>query len=294
MDWGCGAERGNPVGSSKVGERFLNANRRTAPLADFRGRTALVTGGSRGLGFAIARELAAAGIKAVAICAREEAGLEQARKHLARDGARVLAMRTDITDRGQVEALFQAVTQRFGHLDLLVNATGTMRRRSAAGGTAPDGNPTRNGFWAPLYVVLAARTIMRVQGGGHIVNVGSLGGQVTVRDLLAGDAGALALIQFARALRDELARDGIAVTTVCPRLVRASRSRHDARGHRHAVAAGPDGHLPPGLSARAWRVAQRIIRACGRGDAEVGLSRSARVAMRALTLSRMPTETNGG
>jgi NAD(P)-dependent dehydrogenase (short-subunit alcohol dehydrogenase family) len=153
---------------------LLALDRPDGPAA-WRGRTALVTGGSRGLGFVAARELVAAGMRAVAICARNEVGLERARKDLARDGVCILAMRTDVTDRRQVEEMIQVVVGRFGRLDVLVNGAGAMPGRPGAALTAAHSPAAVSAlFWARLHVTLTARPVMRSQGGGRIVNIGSI------------------------------------------------------------------------------------------------------------------------
>lgn len=187
------------------------------------GRTSGETG-SRGPGFAVARELIAAGVRAVAICARNEIILERARRELARDGARVLAMRTDVTDRQQVEAMIETVVARFGRLDVLVNGVGASPSTAVDIRGAADSDETMSAaFWAPLYVTLTARPVMRRRGGGRIINIdflrsigGGRGPTGGPREP-SGDAGTSALLQFSRALRTELAHDGIVVTTLCPR-----------------------------------------------------------------------------
>src|SRR5947207_6253086 len=88
--------------------------RRVAP-ADLQGQTALVTGGSRGLGLLICRELAELGCK-LAICARDEAELDRARADPARAGAPVETVVCDVADREQVDQLVQQVTTRFGQI----------------------------------------------------------------------------------------------------------------------------------------------------------------------------------
>jgi gluconate 5-dehydrogenase len=173
-------------------------------LADLQGKTALVTGGSRGPGFVVAQELIAAGVDAVAICGRNELILERARRDLARAGARVVAMRSDVADRRQVDTLVESVLARFGRLDVLVNGVG---------GGAVAAHEISGAFWAPLYVTLAVRPVMRLQGGGRIINIDA---SAPIAARAGGDANSRAQREFSRALRAELARDGIVVTTVRP------------------------------------------------------------------------------
>src|SRR2546430_6530030 len=99
-----------------VGVSAGKAVRRRLTGYDLRGKTALVTGGSRGLGFAIAGELVDEGARVV-ICARDPDSLERARARLAERGGDVRAIRCDVGDNGQVEAMISAI----GHVDVLVN-----------------------------------------------------------------------------------------------------------------------------------------------------------------------------
>src|SRR5438067_1511198 len=94
--------------------------------ADLRGQVALITGGSRGLGFLLAREFAREGCR-IAICARGAQGLEQARRELVRGGAEVLAVPCDISDQGQVARLVEETTRHYGRVDVLVNNAGVIR-----------------------------------------------------------------------------------------------------------------------------------------------------------------------
>jgi NAD(P)-dependent dehydrogenase (short-subunit alcohol dehydrogenase family) len=146
-------------------------------IAKLRGKVALITGASRGIGLAIARALAANGA-AIAITARTAATLEEARADLARGGADTLSHAADVSAEGDVERLFAAVLERFGRLDLLVNNAGAF-----------DGGPLdelslqawdrviATNLRAPFLCTRAAIRIMKPQGGGRIINIGSISAQ---------------------------------------------------------------------------------------------------------------------
>ncbi len=89
----------------------------------FAGRTALVTGSSRGLGLLVARELARHGCR-VMLCARDADALARAERQLRAEGARVESTRCDITDTDAPRRLLDAVHEHFGPLDILVNSAG--------------------------------------------------------------------------------------------------------------------------------------------------------------------------
>src|SRR5262245_24047597 len=93
---------------------------------DIRGQVVLITGSSRGLGLALAREFAAAGCRLV-LCARDADELERARRDLAQRGAEVLSVPCDVTDQEQVRRLVGQATERFGQIDILVNNAGIIQ-----------------------------------------------------------------------------------------------------------------------------------------------------------------------
>ena len=92
---------------------------------DMNGRVVLITGGSRGLGLAMAKEFAREGAS-LAICARDHDELERARDDLERVGAEVLTLPCDVTDREQVDMLVRRTLAHFGHVDVLVNTAGVI------------------------------------------------------------------------------------------------------------------------------------------------------------------------
>lgn len=247
---------------------------------DLRGKTALITGGSRGLGLVLARQLAAAGAR-LAVCARDPAELERARADLMRRGAVVHAIPCDVTDRAQVEAMVQEVRERLGPIDVLINNAGVIEVGPMELMNFADYDEAmRTHFWGPLHTTLAVLPDMRRRRAGRIVNISSIGGKISVPHLLPYDASKFALTGFSEGLRAELLKDGILVTTVCPGLMRTgSPPNADFKGkHRAEYAWFTLGDALPLISMSAERAARQIIAACRRGDAEVVLSLPAKAA----------------
>lgn len=249
---------------------------------DLDGKTVLITGGSRGLGLVMAREFAREGAR-LAICARDEEELDRARTDLVRRGARVMAVRCDVTDREQVGEMVRLVQERFGRIDVLVNNAGVIEVGPMEVMTLEDYEEAmKTHFWGPLYTTLAVLPEMRGRRDGRIVNITSIGGKISVPHLLPYSASKFALVGLSEGLRAELKKDGVVVTTVCPGLMRTGSPRNAVfKGrHRAEYAWFTISDSLPVSSMSAERAARQIVAACKHGDAEVVLSIQAQVAVR--------------
>ncbi len=242
----------------------------------FRDKTVLITGGSRGLELVLARQLADEGAR-LAIAARDADTLERARAELAGRGAEVLAVPCDIADRAACEALVGAAVERFGRVDVLVNNAGIIQVGPLEAVTLDDFAETMGvHFWGPLYLTLAVLPGMRERRAGRIVNVSSFGGKVSQPHFVPYSASKFALTGLSEGLRAELAKDGIAVTTICPGILRTG-------SHRQAIFKGQHhleytlfsiGAALPLTAMSAESAARRILTTCRQGDAEVVFPRS--------------------
>jgi NAD(P)-dependent dehydrogenase (short-subunit alcohol dehydrogenase family) len=244
-----------------------------------RGRVVLVTGGSRGLGLAIARRLVREGAR-VAICARDRDTLERARLELERDGGVVLAVPCDVSDRAGVMAMVNQVSQQLGPIDALVNNAGTIVVGPVDAMTIDDFRKAMDtNFWGPLHVTLAVLPQMRARRSGRIVNVASIGGKISVPHLLPYSASKFALVGLSEGLRAELRDEGILVSTICPGLMRTGSPRHAwFKGrHREEYAWFSVSDSLPGLSMAAERAARQVVQALRWGRAERVLSLPAKV-----------------
>ena len=181
----------------------------SGPVRSLEGRVAIVTGASRGIGFAIAAALAEAGAR-VALLARQEARLREAAAKL---GANALAVPADVREPGSVRRAFEIVARELGGLDVLVNNAAvawprTLERASEAELAAMIGT----NLMGPLHCMRAAIPLMRARGGGEIVNLSSESVRHPFPLLGIYAAGKAALETLSYAVKRELNAEGIRVT----------------------------------------------------------------------------------
>jgi short-subunit dehydrogenase len=185
-------------------------------VGDPRGRVALVTGASSGIGQATARVFAGAGLR-VAFCARRKDRLDELAAELTARGSEVTAHAVDVTDALAVRAMVDEVVARWGRLDVLVNNAGRGLAATVEQTTAAELRALMElNVVAVLGATQAALPVMRRQGSGHIVNVSSIVGRRAVPYRAAYSATKFALGALSEALRVELTGTGIRVTLVYP------------------------------------------------------------------------------
>jgi NAD(P)-dependent dehydrogenase (short-subunit alcohol dehydrogenase family) len=179
-------------------------------------KVALVTGGSKGIGYACAERLLADGY-AVAICARNAAEVEAAAAKLGAPG-QVLGLRADVGSVGDCEGLVPAVTARFGRIDALVNNAGVYSPVPFLDFTADSWDALMDiNVRGPVLLGGAAARAMRDQGsGGRIVNIASTNGQMSEAEFAHYNASKAALISLTKSMSVELAPHGILVNAVAP------------------------------------------------------------------------------
>ncbi len=253
------------VGAALAGRRLLARSE-----ADINGEAAIVTGGSRGLGMLLARELARQGCRVV-ICARDDAELERARTDLRQEGVEVVALRCDVADQEQVTRMTDEVRRQFGRIDILVNVAGIIQVGPLAEMTVEDFHRAHDVmYWGVVYPTLAVLPGMRTRRHGRIVNITSIGGKVSVPHLMPYSAAKFAAVGFSEGLRAELAGTGITVTTIAPGLMRTGshvNAIFKGRQEREFTWFGLGASLPL-VSMDAERAARQIVGAMRRGEAD--------------------------
>jgi NAD(P)-dependent dehydrogenase (short-subunit alcohol dehydrogenase family) len=175
---------------------------------------AIVTGGSKGIGLAIARAFVESGGQ-VAISARNEAEVMHAARSLS--GDRVLGVRADVRDPADCERLVAETVRNFGGLDVLVNNAGVGRFANVAEMSLDDWRTVIDtNLSGVFYCTRAALPELRRRGGGFIVNISSLAGKNAFTGGAAYCASKAGLDQFSEALMQEVRHDNIRVSYVMP------------------------------------------------------------------------------
>jgi NAD(P)-dependent dehydrogenase (short-subunit alcohol dehydrogenase family) len=246
-----------------------------------RDKVVLISGGSRGLGLVLARHICEQHGKVVLV-ARDREELARAKADLAARGGTVLTVECDLLDRTQIHAAVRTAIDRLGKIDILVNNAGIIEVGPLDHMTREDFDRAMQlHFWAPYELVSQVVPEMRLWGGGRIVNISSIGGKIGVPHLAPYGASKFALTGFSDAIRAELARDNIHVTTVAPGLIRTGshvhakfKGKHDAEFAWFSASAGA-----PVISMGADRAARRILAACRRGQPSLTLTFAARGAI---------------
>ncbi len=255
------------------------------------GQVALITGGSRGLGLAMAHEFGRAGLKLV-LAARHQDELEQARQKLLASGDvahedDIQLIVADVTDPEQATGLVEQTIRVFGKIDLLINNATIIE-------VGPFVDQPTDAFYramqvtyfGALYTIQAAVPHMVSRGSGAIVNISSIGGKIPVPHLLPYVGAKFALTGLSEGLHTELRQHGICVTTICPGLMRTGGEDHARfHGDREKEAAWfMFSAKTPGLSSSVNHAARKIFLAVQTGRSEITISPQAWLAARIVGL----------
>ena len=190
------------------------------------GKTALVTGASKGIGFAIAEALVAEGARVV-IAAREQSGLDAASERLQAASGEVVALAADVATAKGVTDLVAATQARAGAVDILVaNAGGPSAGLPASLDDAAWARATELTLMSAVRLARGVLPGMRERGWGRIVNVTSLSVKQPIQELTLSNALRSAVTAFARTLANEVADQGVTVNNVAPGYTATERLEH--------------------------------------------------------------------
>lgn len=248
----------------------------------FDGSIVVITGGSRGLGFALAQEFARRGAR-IALLSREELHLENARRLLEeRFGQPVIARVCDVRDASDVARAIAEIVRTHGRIDVLVNNAGIISVGPLETMTRSDyEDALATHFWGMYNTIEAAwKSLCRCRG--RIVNITSIGGRISVPHLLPYSVSKFAAVGYSEGLRAEAARFGVSVTTVAPGLMRTGSPRNAwFKGRNEAEYAWfMLSDTLPFFSVAATTAARAIVDACGRREATLDVGLPAKLGSR--------------
>ena len=243
-----------------------------------RNKVVVITGGSRGLGLAMAREFARHGAH-LALLARDGEELQRAVADLLPFRAQVSTWPCDLRESQEVERTISSIAEKYGCIDVLVNNAGIMLVAPLEAMAKEDFEEAMQvHFWAPYHVTMAALPYLKRNSESRIVNISSIGGRVAVPHMAPYCTSKFALAGFSDALRAEVAAQGVRVTTVSPGLMRTgSHVNASFKGdHSKEFAWFSIGAGMPLLSISARRAARQIVAAARRGRPELTITLQAR------------------
>lgn len=271
-----------------LGGRLLRRRRRL----DLNGAKVLITGGSRGLGFAAARRFVEAGAD-VAICARDRGELDHAVRALHELSVRagratvVVALRADVSDAAQAAWVIDETRAALGGLDVLVNCAVEIAVGPLEAMTAADFEQAFRGIFLTLYQpTMAAVPYFRAQRRGRIVNVTSVAGKLPIPHNAAYVVGKFATTGFSAVCAAELRKYGIRVSTVMPPPLRngawmnasyKGEAQQELQWFVRALSS-------PLVSIDPERAARAIVQAARYGDAETMVAPSSWLQSRCYSL----------
>src|SRR5260370_16479337 len=229
----------------------------------FKNQVALVTGAASGLGLATARAFAESGDSVVLADWNEEAA-QRAAKELANKGYKTLAIRVDVSDDAQVEAMVKQTVTTFGRLDAAYNNAGVQNVLAETADTTREDYDrvmaiNLRGVWSSMKFELQQ---MRKQGSGTIVNCSSLGGLVGSPERGIYHAAKHGVLGFTKSAALEYAAPGIRINPLCPRLIHTPMSdQMIASGQADALKA-MEKSIPMGRVGRPEEIANAVLWLC--------------------------------
>jgi NAD(P)-dependent dehydrogenase (short-subunit alcohol dehydrogenase family) len=183
---------------------------------DLTGHTAVITGGSRGLGESMAKALAASGAS-IALVARDIGRLDGVKAAIVSAGGKAESFTADVTNEQDVVAMADAVTKKMGPVDIVINNAGTNIRKKLTDFTLAEFRSVIDSSLISTFLVTRAFLgQMRGRGYGRVINMTSMLSHVSLPERTAYSSAKSALLGFTRALALEVAADGITVNGISP------------------------------------------------------------------------------
>ncbi|WP_194611123.1 SDR family NAD(P)-dependent oxidoreductase [Clostridium vitabionis] len=196
------------------------------PKIDLSGKVAIVTGGTKGLGYGIVMKLAGAGAKVV-ITSRHQDDIDAVAAEVRELGGEATGFKTDVQNVDELNALIQKTVDAYGKLDIMVNNAGVAVTKRFTEMTEEEYNRVINSNFKSVYFgsQAAAKQMIAQGGGGKIINMCSIGGIKGNNQLSTYGASKAASINLTKTMAWELGRYGIQVNAICPGYVETALNR---------------------------------------------------------------------
>lgn len=244
---------------------------------DFEGKIVVIAGASRGLGLELARGFARERANLV-LLARNQNQLTEVGRELESTGVSVSVLVCDVTKEDEVRTTVASIVHDVGRIDVLVNVAGMIQVGPVEHMNVDDfADAMAVHFWGPLYLMREVIPHMKHQRRGRIVNIASIGGKVAVPHLLPYAASKFALVGLSEAMRTELVKDGIYVTTVSPGLMRTGSHLNALFKGQHRKEFALFSIANALLSTSSEQAARKIIEACRYGVSQLVITPQARL-----------------
>ncbi len=241
----------------------------------------------------MAQEFGAQGCR-IAVCARDQQEIDIALADLALRGIEAEGFPCDVTKDADLDQLIARVTAKFGSIDILVNNAGLIQVSPVQDLQHQDFEEAMNlMFWAPVNLTLKVLPKLRAQGGGHVINISSVGGRVAIPHLLPYCCAKFALTGFSTGLSSELDSEQIHVLTVTPGLMRTgSYLQAEFKGKRETEFAWFSlvGNIP-GVSVPVSQAARNIREALENRETSCTVSLPAKLLIQSEALLPEATRT---
>jgi acetoacetyl-CoA reductase len=224
-------------------------------MGKLEGAVVVVTGSSRGIGRAIAEELAHDGARVVVNYFKSKEAAEDLVAKLRGDGCEAVAFQADVSDAAQAAALVQEAANRFGRIDVLVNNAGRNIDRTMKNLSIEDwDNVIRSDLSSYFYTVKAALPYFLEQKSGKIINISSMNAQVGSFGQTNYSAAKAGVVGFTKAAARELARFNVTVNAICPGYVATDMYEAMPEKAKEAAVA----QIPLGRPATPYEIARTV------------------------------------
>ena len=209
-----------------------------APMYDLSGKVALVTGATRGIGYAIAAKLASAGAT-VAVTSRKPDDCARVQREFGDNGYKCLGIAVDISEIGKIDGLFADIVAKLGRIDILVNNAGIGGKEAPIFDITPEEwDKTHNIDLKGLYFCAkaVAKQIKSQETGGRIINIASAAGILAPRYVSVYGAAKAAVIHLTKIMANEWARYGINVNSIAPGYISTDMTKAVMADEKNATA----------------------------------------------------------